>query len=167
MNTKNPFSMNIKEVLIASLLSIIPISEIRGGIPYALHYKFPLTLIIFLIFLNIIIVPIIFLFLDSINNLLLKIDIYKKFFNSTVERTRRKLHKNIEKYGYLGLTIFVGIPLPLTGAYTGALGAWIFGMNRKKAFLAIAFGVIIASIITTIVIVFGIKALSIFTKSFV
>ncbi|MEM2121821.1 MAG: small multi-drug export protein [Candidatus Woesearchaeota archaeon] len=158
--------INIKDVIVASLLSIIPISEIRGGIPYALYYKLPWILILLLIFLNIIIVPVIFLFLDTINNLFLRVKPYERFFKSTVERTRKKLHKKIEKYGYLGLTIFVGIPLPFTGAYTGALGAWIFGMNRKKAFLAIALGVIIASIITTIVVVFGIKALSIFTKRF-
>ncbi|MGB9749098.1 MAG: COG2426 family protein [Candidatus Woesearchaeota archaeon] len=156
---------NLKEIIIASLLSVFPISEIRGGIPYAVYQKIP-QIIVLLVILNILVAPLVFFFLDSFNNLLLRIKTYERFFKSTVERTRKKLHKKIERYGYLGLTIFVGIPLPFTGAYTGALGAWIFGMNRKKAFLAIALGVIIASIITTIVVVFGIKTLSIFAKSF-
>lgn len=115
--------------------------------------------------MNILIIPLIFLFLDYINNILLKIKPYKLFFNHIIKSTRRKTEEKIEKYGYLGLALFVAVPLPVTGAYTGTLAAWLFGMNRRKSFLSIALGVIIASVIVMIVSSLGIKALSIFIKN--
>ena len=63
----------------------------------------------------------------------------------------------IEKYGYLGIVIFVGIPLPGTGAWTGSLIASVLEMDRKKTFIAVLLGVIIASIIMMI-LSFGVVA---------
>ena len=80
-------------------------------------------------------------------------------------RIRRKLHKKVEKYGYFGLTLFVAVPLPITGAWTGTLGAWFFGMDKLKSTLAILLGVLIAGIIVTIVTLVGGNGLSIFIKS--
>ncbi len=154
----------LKIAIISALLSVLPISEVRGAIPLAFYNELG-WFIIFLVLLNILTIPLIFLFLDNINTLLLKIKPYKRFFEKTVERTRRKIHKKIEKYGYLGLMLFVAIPLPFTGAYTGTLAAWFFKMNRKKSFIAIALGVIIASIIVSLVCFLGLKTLSIFTKT--
>ncbi len=59
----------------------------------------------------------------------------------------------------------MAIPLPITGAWTGALGAWVLGMNPKKSFLAITAGVVVAGIVVTLVAYFGIKALSFFLKT--
>lgn len=147
------------------LLSIVPISELRGGIPLAIASGLnPLSAFLICTLTNILIVPFVFLFLSTINLLLLKIDFYSRFFNNTVERARKKVHKSIEKYGYLGLMIFVAIPLPFTGAYTGTLGAWALGMNKKKAFVSIALGVIIAGIIVTIVSYYSLSMLNIFIK---
>ena len=154
----------LKIAIISALLSVLPISEVRGAIPLAFYNELRWFIIV-LVLLNILTIPIIFLFLDNINTLLLKIKPYKKFFEKTVERTRRKIHKKIEKYGYLGLMLFVAIPLPFTGAYTGTLAAWFFKMNRKKSFIAITLGVIIASIIVSLVCFLGLKTLSIFTKT--
>jgi uncharacterized membrane protein len=70
----------------------------------------------------------------------------------------------VEKYGYAGLALFVAIPLPITGAYTGTLGAWILGMNRRKTMLAVLGGVIIAGVIVATVFSLGIKALYFFLK---
>lgn len=66
-----------------------------------------------------------------------------KWLNSKVDKNKDK----IEKYGYLGLILFVGIPLPGTGAWTGCLIASVLEMDRKKSFLAIMLGIIMASII--------------------
>ena len=71
----------------------------------------------------------------------------------------------VERYGYLGIMLFVAIPLPITGAWTGTLGAWILGMDRRKSILAVAAGVVIAGVIVSLVVGLGIGALSIFTKS--
>jgi len=62
------------------------------------------------------------------------------------ERTRHKLHPYIEKYGEIGLAIFIGVPLPGTGAYTGAFGAYLLGMDKRKFLIANALGVLIACV---------------------
>ncbi len=61
-----------------------------------------------------------------------------------------ELEPQMNKYGYLALAIFVGIPLPITGAWTGTLIAWLLDLNRKKSFIAIASGVIIAGVLVTL-----------------
>ena len=89
---------------------------------------------------------------------------YQKLFERVVSRARKKVHAKVEKYGYLGLALFVAIPLPITGAYTGALGAWVLGLEPKKTFLAVLLGVIIAATVVTIVTFLGIETLSLFIK---
>ncbi len=150
------------------LLSMAPISELRGGLPWALSQGVNIYIAyIVCVLANIVVVPIIFFFLETLHHYFLNIGIYKKVFDRFLERARRKLHKKVEKYGYFGLTIFVSIPLPVTGAWTGTLGAWFFGMNKVKAFFAILLGVLIAGVIVTAVYFTGgglIKA--IFIKGF-
>jgi len=113
---------------------------------------------------NILVFPIFYLFLTFIHDLLMKLKFYRKYFDFFLERTRRKVGPKVEKYGYLGLTLFVAIPLPVTGAYTGTLGAWFFKMKKRKSFLAVILGVIIAGIIVSIVSVFGVHMFDIFIK---
>ena len=75
------------------------------------------------------------------------------FLNKTANWLYEKVEKNkgqIEKYGYLGVILFVGIPLPGTGAWTGSLIASVLELDRKKTFLAVLAGVVIASIIMMI-----------------
>jgi uncharacterized membrane protein len=76
-----------------------------------------------------------------------------------VDRSRRRIHSVVERYGYWGLMIFVAIPLPLTGAYTGALGAWVLGMRRWKSVLFITLGVALAGLIVSLVYLLGLRAL--------
>ncbi len=145
------------------ILSILPVSELRGGIPYAIYSGMnPFAAFWISVLANIVVVPIVFLFLDYLHCYLLKIRFYEKTFNSFLERTRKRTHRLVERYGYFGLAIFVAIPFPITGAWTGTFAAWFFGMKRKKSFLAIALGVIIAGIIVTTVSYFGINALRLF-----
>jgi len=157
----------LRHLLEAILLSALPVSEIRGGIPLAFYYGIN-NWIWLLILVNIIIIPLVFFFLDTANNILLNIKWYKRWFNKKVERTRRRVKPLIEKHGFWGLTLFVGVPLPFTGAYTGTLAAWFLGMNRKKAFLAIAIGVLIASFVVitaTLLTMNGVHGLSLFIKT--
>lgn len=155
--------MNI--ILFAILLSMAPVSELRGGIPWAiLNGISPAAAYITCVAANIAVVPLIFLFLELLHHHFERIGIYKKIFDKFVERTRRKLHKKVEKYGYLGLTLFVAVPLPITGAWTGTLGAWLFGMDKLKSMLAILLGVAIAGMIVTFAVLAGGNGLSIFIK---
>ena len=89
---------------------------------------------------------------------------YEKVFGRLIESVRKKVAAKISKYGYLGILMFVAIPLPITGAYTGTLGAWILGLEKKKTFLAVAAGVVIAGVIVSVISVFGIEALDFLIK---
>jgi len=71
----------------------------------------------------------------------------------------------IEKYGLLGVLLFVGIPLPVTGAWTGTLGAWLLGLKKRHLYLAVSGGVIMASIIVTTLLFVGSGVGSIFIKT--
>lgn len=62
------------------------------------------------------------------------------------------MHNKVEKYGMLGIMIFIGIPLPITGVYTGTAGAWILGLNRKKTILAALGGVVMSGLIVSIIV---------------
>jgi uncharacterized membrane protein len=147
------------------IFSLLPISELRGGIPIGLSSGLPLSVVFSVaVFSNILVFPIFYLFLTFVHDLLMKLKFYRKYFDFFLERTRRKVGPKVEKYGYLGLTLFVAIPLPITGAYTGTLGAWFFKMKRRKSFLAVILGVLIAGIIVSIVSVFGIHMFDIFIK---
>jgi uncharacterized membrane protein len=119
--------------------------------------------------INVLVGPGVFLFLATFHRVLSGWRFYRKIFDRTVERARRKLREKVSKYGYWGIVVFVGIPLPVTGAYTGALGAWVLGMNPRKSMVFIAIGVCMAGLIVTgvyyVVTDLGIEALKIFLKS--
>jgi len=149
---------NLLEII---LLSLLPISELRGGIPLAIIYGFsPLNAFLICTLANIIVIPLIFIFLEYLNKLFLHIRWYNKFFTNTMEKARHKIHKQVEKYGYVGLMIFVAIPLPLTGVYTAALGSWALGMDKKKSFAYMALGAIIAGIVVTLIAYSGFRLFS-------
>ena len=128
------------------VVSALPISELRGGIPLALYLGFdPLRAYILSILGNLLPVPFLLIFLDFIERIALRTPL-SKLYIKVVERTRRK-KALIERYGYLGLSIFVAIPLPVTGAWTGCLLAFLLGLDKAKSFVFIALGVSIAGII--------------------
>lgn len=153
------------EYLYSFLLSIAPISELRGGIPYAINKDIHFLIAYFIcVGSNLLAFPIVYFFLEFLHPIFLKIKIYQVIFDKLVIRTRRKIENNIEKWGFWGLMIFVMIPLPVTGAYTGSFAAWLFNIPKRKAFLSVSLGVIIAGIIVTFVVVAGIEALSFLKK---
>jgi uncharacterized membrane protein len=157
--------MSFQTVGLTALFCLLPIFELRGAIPYGMTQELPLLFLLpFCIILNALVGPIVFLFLSSIHKLFYRFPRYQRLFEKVVERARLKVHAKVEKYGYLGLALFVAIPLPITGAYTGALGAWVLGLDPKKTYLAVLLGVIISATVVTLVMLLGIEALSLFTK---
>jgi len=157
--------VQLHTVLYSILLSLLPISELRGAIPFALSQEMPVVSA-YLIFVgaNILVGQLVFLFLSTLHRIFCFLRFYRTIFVKVVKRSRKRVEEKIDRFGYLGLVIFVAIPLPITGAYTGALGAWVLGMKKRKSFVAIAAGVIIAGFIVTMISVLGIKALDIFLK---
>lgn len=141
--------------LIILLASMLPITELRGTIPLAVSvYNMPLFSAFFWSVLGNLI-PIIFLLLGLdllINKFLIhRIYIFNRFFNWLFERTRRNHSQKFKRWKEFALVILVAIPLPLTGAWTGALAAFVFGIPIKRAFPLIGLGVIIAGIIVSLI----------------
>jgi uncharacterized membrane protein len=146
-------SITFGKEIIVFFISILPILELRGGLLAAaiLGVK-PLTAYIVSMIGNILPVPFILLFINKILEWMLKSKV--KWISKMAKWLYKKADKNkekIEKYGYLGLLLFVGIPLPGTGAWTGCLVASILQLDRKKAFFATLGGILMASIIMMII----------------
>jgi len=152
-----------KEVVVVAI-SALPIAELRLAIPFALglipstvypqnlswHYALPLA-----IAGNLIPVPFLLLFFGAISRRLSKIGIFRRWVQWLEERTRRR-GKIVESYKRIGLVLFVAVPLPVTGAWTGSLAATIFGIKFKHAFFAILVGICIAgAIVTSFSLFFG------------
>jgi len=138
-----------KEVAIF-IISLLPILELRGGLIAAriLGVKFIKAFIICYI-ANIIPVPFILLFINWIFNKMSKWKPTKKIVDWLSNKTLKKKDQ-IDKYGYFGLFLFVGIPLPGTGAWTGSLLAILLNLDKKKSFITIALGVLAAGIIMSL-----------------
>jgi uncharacterized membrane protein len=134
---------------IVTVISMLPIVELRGALPIGflqLHMPFSHAFI-FSIIGNLIPVPFIFYLLGPIEKLLRYWERWDRFFNWLFKRTKSRASKKIERYKELGLIAFVAIPLPVTGAWTGTLIAYLFGLSSKKSFGSIALGVLIAGAI--------------------
>jgi len=141
------------------LLSMTPIGELRASIPFGLMVYKMHWLKVFVISVIGNLVPVFFLllFLKPISDFLSrKFSFMESFFNWLFERTRKKHKKAIDKHGWWGLAMFVAIPLPVTGSWTGTLLAFLTGMSFKRAFSAISLGVFTAGLIVTTVVKAGI-----------
>ena len=146
-------------------LSFLPISELRGAIPFAIANQVPWHIAFAVaVTCNALVAPACWIFLSTLHKLFLKMNWYSRFFDRFIERARNKLHEKVERWGWLGIAIFVAIPLPITGAWTGTLGAWVLGLSKRKTMLAVIIGVITAGIIVTSVVLLGIQALNLFVK---
>ena len=142
-------SLKYGKELLVFIISILPILALRGGIVAAsLIGLKPLNGYIVGLIGKTLHVDLILLFNSKILKWMetSKVNLFKKiskWLNNKVDKNKDK----IEKYGYFGLVLFVGIPLPGTGAWTGCLIAAVLEMNKKKSFIAIMLGIIMASII--------------------
>jgi len=138
-----------KEIALTLLTTILPISELRGGIPLGVSLGLdPLfTFSIAVIANALIFLPIFFALRFFYGKLLFRIPLFNKYLDILRKRGKPK----VDKYGFWGLTFFVAIPLPITGVYTGAALAWLLGMDWKKAFPAVGLGVIVAGIVVLLI----------------
>ncbi|RLF34433.1 MAG: ligand-binding protein SH3 [Thermoplasmata archaeon] len=130
--------------------SMIPWLESRYVIPYAMIYlgwswwqALPLAVIG-----NILPVPFILLFFHHVEKFLRKYSFWVKIMDWLFSKTRKRANKKIQRYEHLGLLLFVAIPLPSTGAWTGALIAYLFNLDFSKSIATIFIGVVIAAFIT-------------------
>jgi len=138
------------------LLSIAPVSELRGAIIYGFTTDVPVALVVALaMFFNALVGPLVYLFIRYIVGLFLHFEKVKTFWNHVVLRSQHKLEPTIQKYGTLGMVLFIGIPLPGTGVYTAAIGAYALGFSFRRFFVSSILGVILAAVIVTLLSFFG------------
>ncbi len=136
------------------LIAMLPIAELRGSIPIALTvYKLDfISAYVLSVAGNI--MPVIFLIwlLGPISGFLMqRFKIANKFFSWLFNRTRHKFSEKYKLWGDLALIIFVAIPLPMTGAWTGACAAFLFGIPKRKSLFLVTSGALIAGIIVTLI----------------
>jgi len=134
-------------ILLVILTAMAPVSELRGAIPLGLGLGMdPMSVILSSIIFNILIFfPIYFglkLFYDRFLHRF-------KFVRSVIERSHKRGRPYIDKYGVIGLALFIGIPLPITGVWTGTIVAWFLDLDWKKSLLAVIVGVIISAAIVS------------------
>ncbi len=151
------------EVLSFLIATMSPVVELRGGIPLGLamgltpEFVIPVAIIV-----NCLIFFPIYFGLELL---------WERFFarfgwaQRLMERVHRKGSKYIQKYEVIGLAIFVGIPLPVTGVWTGTAIAWLMDLDWKKSFLSICLGVLIAGTIISILSLGFIQGLNFFLKT--
>ena len=144
----NNFQLNREFIVL--IVSMLPIFELRGAIPLAvLHFHMPVLTAFLISWIgNLIpVLPIIY-FLEPIRKMLSHIKIVHRFFDWFYARTYRR-GKKAMKWGAIGLSLFVAIPLPVTGAWTGSVVAILFDIKPRYAFPAIILGVTIAGILVS------------------
>ncbi|MBP2030889.1 putative membrane protein [Methanohalophilus levihalophilus] len=140
-------------------LAALPISELRGAIPLAIgvYGIEPFDAYVLAVIGNMLPVIPLLLFLEPVSNYLRRFKYMDMFFDWLFNRTRKNHTDRFEKFGILALTLFVAVPLPVTGAWTGCAAAFVFGIRFKWALPAIFLGVLIAGIIVTSLTVAGIS----------
>jgi len=139
---------NLPPEIATAVLSMIPVTESRAAVPLAMSMMGVgfWDAILYSVIVGAIAASILLVVLGPIVGFLVRhFNWARRFFDWLFTRTHHKLVGKYEKYGLLALMLFVAIPLPGTGVWTGSLAAFIFGVPKKKAFVFIVLGAIIAS----------------------
>ena len=158
--------MDATSLLFSILLSLLPISELRGAIPYAYFNGISLYLAVPLCILsNALVAPLAYSFLATFHRLFHTYwKWYASFFDRFVARAQMRIAPKVNKYGYWGILLFVAVPLPVTGAWTGTLGSWIMGLDKRKTMMAVFGGVVVSGLIVTSLVALGVGIDSVFIK---
>ena len=157
----------LQHCLIVFLVSMVPLIELRGAIPYGVMFGLPLWLTFLIVIVgNMLPVPIIFFFARRVLEWGADKPVIGKIFIFFLEKGHKGGEKLQAKAGrglYWALLLFVGIPLPGTGAWTGTLAASLLDMDFKKSVLACMGGVLLAGIIMGVLSVLGVSAVGVIT----
>jgi uncharacterized membrane protein len=131
------------------LLTVSPISELRGGIPLGISLGLEpwFTFSIAIIANSLVFFPVFFALRLFYDKFLFRIPLFGKYLGNL----RKRGEPIVDKYGFWGLVLFVAVPLPLTGAYTGTILAWLLGVNWRRAFPAVGLGVLVAGIVVLLI----------------
>jgi uncharacterized membrane protein len=144
----------LKSILYLTLITFVPALELRASIPVGIFgmsdkVSWPVVVLICIV-TNIILGWIVFWVLGPAFTIIRKWKWFEMTIWPILEKTRYRIHPYVEKYGELGVAFFIGIPLPGSGVYTGAFGAYLLGLDRKKFSIANVIGVVIAATAVTV-----------------
>lgn len=156
----------MNEIIQLILWTLAPFLELRASIPWGilktdLHWA---SVFFICIIVNILLCFFVWFFIHYIMCFFLKIKFIEKIYHRIIERTQRKVDPYIKKYGKIGLGLFIGIPLPGSGVYSGGLGAYLLGFKFKDYIIASIIGVLIAGTIVLLISLFGNGFLNYFIK---
>jgi len=148
----------IKAVIILVAFTLIPMLELRFSIPWGIFQMKGevswLLVVLICIIANIILGWGVFLIMGPVFNFIRKWGWFDRKIWPVLERTQHKIHPFVEKYGEFGVALFIGVPLPGSGVYTGAFGSYLLGLDKRKFAIANVIGVIIAAVAVTAVCMF-------------
>lgn len=157
--------MSLHNLLLVALLTLIPFLELRLSIPIGIYSKsvdlpfgysiqgfgLPLFPVFFVaLFTNILLGPVIYFLLNKTVNFFLQFDWINRIYAVLVGRVQKKSRRYVERFGEIGLALFIAVPLPGSGTYSGALAAHFFGLNYKKFVIANTIGVTIAALVVSL-----------------
>mgnify|MGYP002276986268 CR=1 FL=1 len=140
----------LEDIISTFLVSISPIGESRAGIPFGLVSGLPISWAFLAGLLgNLLVFPIFNFLINQLDHRLWQFHNYRTISLWMMRRSKKLIGKHVSRYGFWGLMIFVMIPLPITGAYMGVIGAKVFRIHTKPAFIAISIGVTISAGLVT------------------
>ena len=153
--------------ILVALVTLLPFLELRASIPYGIvvlgkdHWPavFAIAVVV-----NILLGPVLYVCLDKLLHLFLRIPAIRRLWERIVVRTQKRVQPKVERYGVWGLGFFIGVPLPGSGVYSGSIGGYLLGFSHRKFFFATVIGVLIAGAAVTAVVLSGVEALSFLVK---
>lgn len=150
------------EILLLVILCFLPIFELRLAVPFGIIVLGMNSFLVFLICLlaNFVVGLIVYWILDLLILVACKFKFLKTFYDKKVLKVQKKIHPQVEKYGWIALALFIGVPLPGSGVYTGALAAKLMGMDFKEFVFSCLLGVFISGLIMTGISVFFTETLN-------
>jgi uncharacterized membrane protein len=156
----------MNEIINIIWITFLPFLELRASIPYGiLKANLPwVQVFVICVITNIILGAILYLLIDKIIKIATKIKAIDKIYQKYIEKTQKNINKYVDKYGELAVAVFIGIPLPGSGVYSGAIASYLLGLKYKKFMIANIIGVLIAGTIVTIVSLTGAGIFHLFVK---
>jgi uncharacterized membrane protein len=139
------------------LITLIPTLELRASLPYAIlvlnlpwHIAF-----LWVVLINILLAPLVYFSLRAFLHIFIKIPLFRRIYEHSLLKVQSKVRPKVEKYGDIGLALFIGIPLPGSGVYTGALAAFILDIRPRNFLISSIIGVLIAAVVVLAVVLSG------------
>lgn len=152
----------LKSPLIIAGITLLPLLELRAAIPYGIINNEIHWIGVFLtaVTVNILLGALLYKIVDKVVHFFFIFKPFEKWYKYKLARTQRRVEKTVHKYGPIGLGLFIAIPLPGSGVYTGTLAAYALGMDFKDYMKAVVFGVIMAGMLVTLITLTGIETFS-------